>query len=179
MKLIVGLGNPGSRYAHTRHNVGFMALDAFGSHGPLSWQLHHQAFIIKQADVILAKPQTFMNLSGESAGEIARYYKIPTENILLVYDDIDTEFGKVRYREKGSSGGHNGVKSIAQYLGTEQIQRIKIGVGRPPAHMPAADYVLQAFSPEEQVQLPLILKQAVEKIKKWTLVIFKQAIEKI
>ena len=170
MELIVGLGNPGKEYANTRHNVGWLVLDELlrikTEQGETvnQWTTKHKALILRQGETLFAKPQTFMNKSGESVSEIVGFYKIPTENICLVYDDIDTEFGKVRFREGGSSGGHNGVKSICQHLGTEEIKRVKIGVGRPPANMDAASYVLQEFSKEESLALPDIIGQAVERV---------------
>jgi len=166
MLLIVGLGNPGKKYTHTRHNIGFMVVDQLAGK---RWQKKHKSEVCKIGDVLLVKPQTFMNKSGEAVAEIVRFYKIPTENILLIYDDLDTDFGKVRFREKGSSGGHNGLKSIAQHLGTETIARVKIGIGRPPANMDPAAYVLQNFTSEEKEHLPAIIEQAGERTGGWVI----------
>ena len=162
MKIVVGLGNPGVKYVGNRHNVGFMVLDELMCSG---WVKKHKAEVCRMGDVLLVKPMTFMNLCGESVGEIVRFYKVPTDDVLLVYDDIDTEFGLVRFRQKGSSGGHNGLKSIFQHLGTEEISRIKIGVGRPPGRMAAADYVLQDFSKAEHELLMNVIASAIEKVK--------------
>ncbi|MFH1428488.1 MAG: aminoacyl-tRNA hydrolase [Candidatus Margulisiibacteriota bacterium] len=175
MLLIVGLGNPDKKYFSNRHNLGFMVIDAL--HDTIcrkqtvpgfDWQQKHKANISKYRNVmLLAKPQTFMNLSGESVVKITHFYKVPTENILLVYDDIDSSFGKVSYRQKGSAGGHNGVKSICEQLSTQDIQRVKIGVGRPPAKMDPAAYVLQDFSKEEKEHLNEIIGRAVERVISW------------
>ncbi|MFA5927684.1 MAG: aminoacyl-tRNA hydrolase [Candidatus Margulisiibacteriota bacterium] len=165
MKLIIGLGNPGKKHSANRHNVGFMVLDQLAAGSP--WKKKHQADVLQTGDLILAKPQTFMNLSGQAVAEIIRFYKIQNSSVLLVYDDLDTAFGKLTYREKGSSGGHNGIKSICEHLGTDQVQRIKIGIGRPPQGMSAADYVLQDFSKEEKLALDDILALAVKRVGQW------------
>ncbi|MFC1478130.1 aminoacyl-tRNA hydrolase [Candidatus Margulisiibacteriota bacterium] len=175
MLLIVGLGNPDKKYISNRHNLGFMVVDALydmiGGKQKTSgfdWQQKHKAKISKYKNIMLmAKPQTFMNLSGDSVAKIKHFYKVPTENILLVYDDIDSPFGKVAYRQKGSAGGHNGVKSICEKLGTQEVQRVKIGVGRPPAKMDPAAYVLQDFSKEESEQLEEIISRAAARIISW------------
>ncbi|MFC1595984.1 aminoacyl-tRNA hydrolase [Candidatus Margulisiibacteriota bacterium] len=171
MKLIIGLGNPGEKYINTRHNIGFMVLDTLAeTQGPAhhrEWQKKHKSLIVKPTGLILAKPQTFMNRSGEAVSSILRYYKLGIEDILLVYDDIDMEFGKLRYKNKGSSGGHNGVKSIADHLGTSEVQRVKIGIGRPPGRMDAATYVLKEFSKQERPELDNIIDQAVKRVTQW------------
>lgn len=150
MKLIVGLGNPGRDYAKTRHNTGFMTLDEVASR--LNADVNTKKFKalianvkVKGETVILMKPQTYMNLSGEAVGECARFYNIPVSDILILVDDLDLPVGKIRLREKGSSGGQNGLKSIISHLGTQDFKRIRIGIGKDPL-MLTADYVLGKFS---------------------------------
>jgi PTH1 family peptidyl-tRNA hydrolase len=166
MYLVVGLGNPGSKYALTRHNIGFMAVDLFaiGANSP-PWKEEQKAHVCKfQLDdqqVLLVKPMTFMNLSGQSVQALMQFYKIPLENLIVIQDDIDQPFGKIRFHKNRGHGGHNGIRNISELLGTADYIRLKLGVGRP-AHpeMAVADYVLQKFSSEEQQQLPDFLNKA-------------------
>ncbi len=166
MFLIVGLGNPGSKYALTRHNIGFMAVDLFAmSAGSPPWKEEHKAHVCKfQMDneqILLVKPMTFMNLSGQSVQSLLQFYKIPIENMIVVQDDIDQGFGAIRFHKNRGHGGHNGVRNISELLGTADYIRLKLGVGRPPhPEMSVADYVLQKFSSEEQQQLPDFLNKA-------------------
>ena len=158
MFVIAGLGNPGLRYAGTRHNVGFGAIDELAERCRISVDTEkHKALIgkgvIEGQRVILVKPQTFMNLSGESIRQVMDYYKLSPEELLVIYDDINLDVGRLRIREKGSAGGHNGMKNIIARLGTDQFARIRIGVGAKPPRMDLADYVLGRF-PEEE--LPLV-----------------------
>ncbi len=153
MYLIAGLGNPGEKYFRTRHNVGFSAIDYISQKCGIDVKkIKHKALLgegnIAGERVVLVKPQTFMNLSGESIGEIASWYKIPNENIIIIYDDISLELGGIRIREKGSAGGHNGIKSIILHLNSDVFGRIKIGVGGNGDRQ-LADYVLSKFSDEE------------------------------
>lgn len=169
MKLIVGLGNPGQKYEATRHNVGFMAVDALArklgaSFGASKYrgevaEIRHSA----HDKVFLLKPQTFMNLSGESAAPLASFYKIAPADILAVYDDLDLPPGRLRLAAKGGAGGHNGVKSLIQCLGTQDFPRLKIGIGRPlhPGHE-VVDYVLQKFPKEERERIEKTLSICVE-----------------
>jgi peptidyl-tRNA hydrolase, PTH1 family len=167
MWLIVGLGNPGSKYLLTRHNVGWMALDFFvkaiGARVDGVKREHEADTITFNWDseqIKLVKPQTFMNLSGESVGAIARFYKIEPTNILVLHDDMDQPFGQMRIKTKSGDGGHNGIKSLIAMLGTNDFPRIKIGIGRPAiAGMDPADYVLQNFSAQERGALAEILNQ--------------------
>ncbi|ENY53797.1 aminoacyl-tRNA hydrolase [Metamycoplasma alkalescens] len=144
MKLIVGLGNPGVEYEKTRHNVGFMVIDKLSEklEAPLKEKKFNGIFF-KNKDVILAKPLTYMNNSGEFVKAISEYYDILIDDIIVVYDDMDTELGKVNIRQKGSSGGHNGINSIIQHLKTDEIKRLKIGIGRSNN---AINFVLGKFS---------------------------------
>ena len=169
--LIVGLGNPGARYDNTRHNIGFMAVDRLAKrHGLTLAKVEHKAHTasgtIAGRKVMLAKPMTFMNLSGESVAPLARFYKIPPENIIVLHDDLDIAFGTLRIRKTGSSGGQNGLKSIIERLGTQDIPRIRIGIGRPPGRMDPADYVLHGFSSNERSEVPLLIGDAADAVER-------------
>jgi PTH1 family peptidyl-tRNA hydrolase len=165
--LFVGLGNPGREYRNNRHNIGFMALDRLAGRLGINFsRLESKALITKTEysgrRLILAKPQTFMNLSGQSVSSLVRFYKIPLENMLVAYDDVDLPFGTIRLRPGGGSAGHRGMGSVIERLGIENFPRLRMGVGRPPGHMEAADYVLQDFSRSEVETLPVILDNAVD-----------------
>ena len=152
-KLIVGLGNPGKEYSKNRHNIGFMAVDVLASRfGIEVKRKKHKAVYgkgtIGENQVILAKPKTFMNKSGEAVERLKNYYGINDEDTLLIYDEIDLPFGTIRIREKGGSGGHNGMKSVIGRIG-QGFPRIRLGVGRPPGRMDPADYVLSDFKSDE------------------------------
>ncbi len=154
MKLIVGLGNPGRDYEKTRHNTGFMVLDEVAKQ--LNVDVNTKKFKaligttkVKGETVILMKPQTYMNLSGEAVGECVRFYNLPISDVLVLVDDLDLPVGKLRLREKGSSGGQNGLKNINAHLGTQEFKRIRIGIGKDPL-MLTADYVLSKFRKEEK-----------------------------
>lgn len=168
MYLIVGLGNPTLQYANTRHNVGFDAIDYLAEEYNIAVDTKkHKALIgkgiIGGQKVILAKPQTFMNLSGESVAEIVNYYNIdPANELLVIYDDISLAVGRLRIRAKGSAGGHNGIKNIIARLGMQEFSRIRVGVGEKPVYMDLADYVLGHFSNEERVDINKALENAVE-----------------
>ena len=158
MYLIAGLGNPTKTYEGTRHNVGFDMIDVLGNKFGIDVTTKkHKALvgrgIIEGMRVILAKPQTYMNLSGESIREIADFYKIEPENIIIIYDDISLDVGRLRIRKKGSAGGHNGIKKIIAHLGTQEFPRIKVGIGEKPEGWDLADYVLSKYSKEEQKAL--------------------------
>lgn len=158
MYLIAGLGNPSKTYEGTRHNIGFTMIDAIGKKFDIDVTTKkHKALVgrgvIDGQRVILAKPQTYMNLSGESIREIADFYKIGPENIIIIYDDISLEVGQLRIRKKGSAGGHNGIKNIISHLGTQEFPRIKVGIGNKPEGWDLADYVLSKYSKAEQEAL--------------------------
>ena len=166
--LIVGLGNPGIKHRENRHNVGFMAIDRLSEQFEITLKkVQSKAIIglgqIDNNPVILAKPQTYMNLSGISVDALARYYKIDQERLLVVYDEIDLPLGTIRLREKGGTGGHNGMKSIIDYLG-QDFSRIRIGVGRPPGQMDPSDYVLRNFHKSERVIVDEILDRSIDAI---------------
>lgn len=148
MKLIVGLGNYGKEYENTRHNIGFKAIDLFA--GKLGVELNNEKFkgvFYKGDGFILAKPLTYMNLSGEFVQPLAAFFKIEPQDILVIYDDMDLPIGELRFRIKGSSGGQNGIKNIINLMGTEDIPRLKIGIGRPQHG--SVDHVLGKFTAEE------------------------------
>lgn len=172
LRLIVGLGNPGPRYAHNRHNVGFRLVDELAqAHGLTGPRTEHRAQtlhgLIGERRVILAKPQTWMNESGQAVGPLARFYKVPPERMLVVFDDLDMPLGVVRFRPDGSSGGHRGMQSIIQLLGTQAFPRLKVGIGRPPGKMDPADYVLQDFSQDEEPVLWDALRAARQMAEAW------------
>lgn len=170
MKLIVGLGNPTEKYQGTRHNVGFEVIDTLVEkyNVPLDIIKHKGMYgkgKIEGQTVILLKPMTFMNLSGESVSAVAKYYKIPSEDIIVIYDDINLDVGRLRIREKGSAGGHNGIKNIISHLGTEEFPRIRVGVGMKPSKMDLADYVLSHFSENDQALMNQGYERACEALK--------------
>lgn len=155
MKLIVGLGNPGKQYAHTRHNIGFDVVDALAEKwgAPLNQMKFNGMYATvhrPEGKVMLLKPLTYMNLSGECVRPIMDYFDIAEEDLIVIYDDLDLDTGKLRLRQKGSAGGHNGIKSLIAHLGTQQFDRIRVGVSRPPAGMKVADYVLSKYTKDEQ-----------------------------
>lgn len=163
MFVIVGLGNPGTKYENTRHNAGFLALEALADkYGISISEKKHKALcgtgIIEGHKVLLVKPQTFMNLSGESVRAVMDFYKIdPEEELLVIFDDISLAPGNLRIRKKGSAGGHNGIKSIIAHTGTQNFMRIKVGVGEKPSGWDLADYVLGHFSEDDNMKLKEIM----------------------
>jgi PTH1 family peptidyl-tRNA hydrolase len=170
--LIVGLGNPGPKYAANRHNVGFRCLKRLAAGHDLAFDKRQsQARValgaIHGQRVILAQPQTFMNESGRAAVPLARFYKVELERMLVVYDDLDLPLGAVRLRPEGGSGGHKGMQSIIEHLGDQNFPRLRIGIGRPPGQMDPAAYVLQNFSAEEEPLLEETLERAVAAIETW------------
>ena len=175
MYLVVGLGNPGSKYAMNRHNIGFMACDYWlKSLGGADYREEHKAytkrFKLNDNDVILAKPQTYMNLSGESVVAIMNFYKIPKENLIVAHDDIDLPFGTIKIQHNRGAGGQNGVKSISQLLGHNEYARLKIGVGRPShPDFAVSDYVLGNFPSEELKFLDQYLDRASDALESFVL----------
>jgi PTH1 family peptidyl-tRNA hydrolase len=170
VKIIVGLGNPGREYAATRHNLGFMVVDELARRLSASDKRSRFRAEVSEAfdqgeKIILVKPQTYMNLSGTAVREATRWYKAPAEDVIVVADDIDLPFGTLRMRATGSSGGHNGLKSIFAELGTQNVPRLKIGVGRGTGH--ATRQVLTRFSPEETRLLPEIVSAATDCVLDW------------
>ncbi|MEM8858348.1 MAG: aminoacyl-tRNA hydrolase [Chloroflexota bacterium] len=166
--LVVGLGNPGREYRGNRHNIGFMAIDRLGeSYHAQTNRFKNKSmtgdFRLGDHKVVLAKPQTYMNDSGNSVGPLSKFYKVDPENIIVVYDELDLPFGTVRIREKGSAGGHNGMKSIIKHVGPD-FPRIRLGIGRPNGKMPVKAYVLQDFGKQDQDVLDLMLDRTVSAI---------------
>lgn len=170
MQLIVGLGNPGAKYLMTRHNIGFMVVDSLAHQlNEGQFKSEHKSLVCKahlQGEVVLlAKPQKYMNLSGESVRALIDYYSIPIENILVVHDDIDQAFGALRFQVNRGHGGHNGIRDIHKHLNSKEYNRLKLGVGRPShAAMDVADYVLQNFNSDEQKKLPDFLNLCVDSV---------------
>ena len=167
--LITGLGNPGRQYSENRHNVGFMLVSRLADRLGVSFsRLESKALVTKAVykdyRLVLAKPQTYMNLSGQAVSALQRFYKIPLENLLVAYDDVDLPLGTIRLRPDGSSGGQKGMGSIIDHLGTQEFPRLRIGIGRPPGRMDAAAYVLQDFSRGETEILDEVLERGVEAV---------------
>ncbi|MGI9860994.1 aminoacyl-tRNA hydrolase [Moorella naiadis] len=164
--MVVGLGNPGRRYEATRHNAGFMAIDLLADDLGISLDRNREQAIIGRGlvgnnRVLLVKPQTYMNNSGQAVAPLARWYGIAPEAILVIHDDLDLTPGRLRLRPGGSSGGHRGLQSIMMHLGTTNIPRLKIGIGRPAAGEDVVDYVLQPFSQNDwELVRPVLLKAA-------------------
>ncbi|HHW22854.1 MAG TPA: aminoacyl-tRNA hydrolase [Clostridiaceae bacterium] len=164
MFVLAGLGNMGPKYERTRHNVGFDTIDFLAAKYRInSFKLKHKALIaegiIQGHKTLLVKPQTYMNNSGEAIREIMDYYKIPPGNLVVIYDDVDIDVGRLRIRAKGSAGTHNGMRSILSHIKTENFPRIRIGIGKAPDNMDMADYVLSRFSEEERK----LINDAIEK----------------
>lgn len=158
MKLIVGLGNPGTQYAATRHNIGFEAIDTIAEIHNISVNKSKFKALVGEGTingerVVLMKPQTYMNLSGEAVSACRSWYKIANEDIVIIYDDVSLAIGQMRIRKTGSAGGHNGIKSIIAQLGTDVFPRVKVGVGEKPSGWDLADYVLGRFSEEEMKEI--------------------------
>lgn len=178
MKIIAGLGNPTKQYEGTRHNVGFSVIYRLADKYNIKMNIaRHKALIgtgvIAGEKVMLVMPQTYMNLSGEAVGEIMRYYKAEPSDLIITYDDIDLDVGKLRIRAKGSAGGHNGMKSIIAHVGSEEFDRVRVGIGHKPPGFDLADYVLSRFGKDE---LPLI-RDAVDKAADAMEVIIRSGIE--
>ena len=168
--LIAGLGNPGSEYEKTRHNTGFMSLDLLAARLQVKVSKERFKALTAQADfggqrLFLMKPQTYMNLSGESVRELVNYYKVdPESELIVVYDDISLAPGQIRIRKKGSAGGHNGIKNIIANLGTDRFMRVKVGVGEKPKNWDLADYVLSPFTKDERPLVNLAIEHAAKAI---------------
>jgi len=165
MKLIVGLGNVGKNYENTRHNVGFMFIDKYADKNNLNFKEKMDALytetIINNEKVLLIKPTTFMNLSGEAISLVMNYYKIEVKDLIVIYDDLSLDLGKLRFRANGSDGGHNGIKSIIKHLGGKNFDRIKVGIGPQPP-IPAEAFVLQNFAKEQMDDLKTSVKRTVD-----------------
>lgn len=170
MKLIVGLGNPGKEYAGTRHNLGFQLVHNLGEkYGIRVADNRHRALLgtgeIAGEKVMLVQPLTYMNRSGEAVREIVRYYQLLIDDLLIIYDDMDLELGQIRIRPRGSSGAHKGMESVIKCLGTTDIPRLRLGIGRPPEEIPVVDFVLSPFQQDEQAEVRRMLDDAAEAVK--------------
>jgi peptidyl-tRNA hydrolase, PTH1 family len=170
--IIVGLGNPGREYRDTRHNIGFMLIDKLAERlDARSMRVQSKAIITtaqyEGRKIILAKPQTYMNLSGQSVQGLVRFYKIPQENLMVAHDDLDLPFCVLRLRPGGGSAGQKGIASIIQHLGTPDFARMRLGIDRPPGRMPAAAYVLQTFTQKEAQEVAELLDKAVDAALAW------------
>lgn len=166
--LIVGLGNPGPQYEKTRHNVGFMVADALAGRVGSTFSSHKKSNSdIVQArlgsrSVIIAKPRTFMNLSGQPVAALARFFSVDPANVVVVHDELDIDFGSLRLKLGGGEGGHNGLRSISQHLSTKDYLRVRVGVGRPPGRMDPASFVLKPFSAAERKDLGVVVEEAAD-----------------
>ena len=170
---MIGLGNPGSKYEFTRHNIGFRIIDSLARDMGIEFNKVKSYYslisrgMINNYKVMLVKPQTFMNLSGRAVNRVVSYYKIPFQDLLIVYDDLNLELGQVRIRKKGSSGGHKGIESIMQYLNSEDIPRLRIGVGNPSLNynFDCVSYVLSNFNNDEEDKIAEVIQLSTEAIK--------------
>jgi PTH1 family peptidyl-tRNA hydrolase len=173
MKLVAGLGNPGREYAGTRHNVGFEVMDLLARRHHLPWPAKLDGSSVEarwrrpDADVLLVKPLTYMNLSGRAVSELARFYKIDLPDVLVVADDVNLPLGRLRARASGTEGGHNGLRSIAESLGTIDYARLRIGVGRGDLRRDLADHVLARFEPDEQAGMEDAIARAADAVEVW------------
>jgi len=173
VKLVVGLGNPGSEYRGTRHNVGFEAMDLLARRHGLHWPARPSGDAAEtrwrrpDADVLLVKPLTFMNLSGQVVADLVRFYKIPLADVLIVCDDVNLSLGRLRARATGSEGGHNGLRSIAESLGTIDYARLRVGVGRGDLRRDLADHVLARFEPDERPGIDDAIARAADAVEMW------------
>ena len=168
-QLVVGLGNPGPRYAATRHNAGFFVLDLLAERMGGKFKAHKAHADVLEGrlagqPVVLAKPNSFMNESGGPVVGLARFYKVPVESVIVVHDELDLPFEALRLKRGGGEGGHNGLRSIATSFGSKEFARVRFGIGRPPGRQDPADYVLREFSPSERKQLPFLIDRAADAV---------------
>ncbi|OFB44738.1 aminoacyl-tRNA hydrolase [Mycolicibacterium sp. (ex Dasyatis americana)] len=166
--LVVGLGNPGPAYAKTRHNIGFMVADVLAARIGSAFKVHKKSGAevvtgrLAGAPVVLAKPRCYMNESGRQVGPLAKFYSVPPARIVVIHDELDIDFGRIRLKVGGGEGGHNGLRSVASALGSKDFQRVRIGVGRPPGRKDPAAFVLEAFTAAERAEVPTICEQAAD-----------------
>jgi len=172
MKCIIGLGNPGKKYEKTRHNIGFMAMDELAKRHGFDFDkskfdcVYHLGFI-EQEKTLFVKPQTFMNLSGEGVRPLLDFYKVDPEQTLVIYDDLDLPPGKIRLRGKGGHGGHNGIRSLIDHLGTREFKRVRLGIGRPEDATSVVNYVLQPFSKREIENIESAIQRTADACEMW------------
>ena len=168
--LVVGLGNPGPNYARTRHNVGFMVVDRLAQRIGSTFKVHKRSGAelatgrLAGRPVLLARPRTYMNESGRQVGPLAKFYSVPADGIIVVHDDLDLDFSRIRLKLGGGEGGHNGLRSIASTLGTRDFHRVRIGIGRPPGRKDPAAFVLEPFSAGEGAEVPAVGEQAADAV---------------
>ncbi|MGM0470879.1 MAG: aminoacyl-tRNA hydrolase [Bacillota bacterium] len=172
MKLIVGLGNPEPKYSGTRHNIGFAVVNNLANQHQIKITKKEKQALVgsyhQQGEkVILAKPQTYMNSSGQAVVKLADWYNISPSDIIIIYDDLDLEVGRLKLKAQGSHGGHNGIKSVINQLGTQQVPRLRVGIGRPPEYLSVSDYVLGQFSSQEEVEIEEVINQATSALEVW------------
>lgn len=166
--LVVGLGNPGPNYARTRHNVGFLVVERLAQRIGTSFKVHKRSGAevatgrLRGRPVVLARPRCYMNESGRQVGPLAKFYSVPTGDVVVIHDDLDLDFGRVRLKCGGGEGGHNGLRSIAAALGSKDFQRVRVGIGRPPGRKDPAAFVLEPFTAAERDQVPTIGEQAAD-----------------
>lgn len=166
--LVVGLGNPGPHYATTRHNLGFLVADILSARIGAGFKVHKRSGAevttgrLGGRSVVLAKPRVFMNESGRQVGPLANFYSVPPADVIVIHDELDIDFGRVRLKLGGGEGGHNGLRSVASSLGTKDFQRVRIGIGRPPGRLDAASYVLQNFGSTERPEVATICELAAD-----------------
>ncbi len=166
--LVVGLGNPGENYARTRHNVGFMVADVLAARLGAKFKAHKRSGAeistgrLAGRPVVLAKPRCYMNESGRQVGPLAKFYSVPPADIVVLHDELDLDFGRIRLKLGGGEGGHNGLRSLAAALGTKDFHRVRIGIGRPPGRKDPAAFVLEPFNAAERAEVPTICEQAAD-----------------
>jgi PTH1 family peptidyl-tRNA hydrolase len=166
--LVVGLGNPGPRYASTRHNIGFMVADVLAGRMGGAFKAHKRSGAevltgrLAHRPVVLAKPRVYMNESGRQVGPLAKFYSVRPADVIVIHDDLDIDFGRVRLKTGGGEGGHNGLRSIAAALGTKEFQRVRIGIGRPPGRKDPAAFVLEPFTSAERGEVPTLCELAAD-----------------
>ena len=166
--LVVGLGNPGPRYASTRHNIGFMVADVLAGRMGGAFKAHKRSGAevltgrLAHRPVVLAKPRVYMNESGRQVGPLAKFYSVRPADVIVIHDDLDIDFGRVRLKTGGGEGGHNGLRSIAAALGTKEFQRVRIGIGRPPGRKDPAAFVLEPFTSAERGEVPTLCEVAAD-----------------
>lgn len=166
--LVVGLGNPGPNYARTRHNVGFLVADLLAQRIGSAFKVHKKSGAdvvtgrLSGRPVVLARPRCYMNESGRQVGPLAKFYSVPPGDIVVIHDDLDLDFGRIRLKQGGGEGGHNGLRSIATVLGSKDFKRVRFGIGRPPGRQDPAAFVLQAFGARERDEVPTICEQAAD-----------------
>lgn len=166
--LVVGLGNPGAQYAKTRHNLGFMVADVLAARMGAPFKVHKRSGAeivtgrLGHRPIVLAKPRCYMNESGRQVGPLAKFYSVDAGDVIVIHDELDIDFGKIRLKIGGGEGGHNGLRSVANALGTKEFQRVRIGIGRPPGRKDPAAFVLENFGSTERPEVPVICEQGAD-----------------